>query len=46
MRVSGPAQEYLTQSGRLKRFYGAVTGKVTSPARPGRCSGRIPICFC
>ncbi|MBL8237158.1 MAG: hypothetical protein JNM66_07060 [Bryobacterales bacterium] len=36
MRVSGPAQEYLTQSGRLKRFYGAVTGKVTSPgpARP------------
>jgi len=36
MRVSGPAQDYLTQGGRLKRFYGAVTGKVTSPgpARP------------
>ena len=36
MRVSGPAQDYLTQSGRLKRFYGAMTGKVTSPgpARP------------
>jgi len=36
MRVSGPAQDYLTQAGRLKRFYGAVTGKVTSPgpARP------------
>jgi len=36
MRVSGPTQDYLTQAGRLKRFYGAVTGRVTSPgpARP------------
>jgi len=36
MRVSGPAQDYLTQADRLRRFYGAVKGKVTSPgpARP------------
>jgi hypothetical protein len=36
MRISGPVQEYLTQPDRLKRFYGAVRGKVTSPgpARP------------
>ncbi|MFN0107020.1 MAG: hypothetical protein ACKV2U_33610 [Bryobacteraceae bacterium] len=36
MRVSGPAQDYLTQVDRLRRFYGAVRGKVTSPgpARP------------
>ncbi|HEU0123612.1 MAG TPA: hypothetical protein VFQ91_23980 [Bryobacteraceae bacterium] len=36
MRVSGPAQDYLTQADRLRRFYGAVKGRVTSPgpARP------------
>lgn len=36
MRVSGPAQDYLTQPDRMKRFYGAVKGRVTSPgpARP------------
>ncbi|MBI2690189.1 MAG: hypothetical protein HYX27_28110 [Acidobacteria bacterium] len=36
MRVGGIAQDYLTQTDRLKRFYGAVRGKVTSPgpARP------------
>lgn len=36
MRVSGPGQDYLTQPDRLRRFYGAVKGKVTSPgpARP------------
>ncbi len=35
-RISGPAQEYLTQPERMKRFYGALRGKVTSPgpARP------------
>lgn len=36
MRISGSSQEYLTQPDRLKRFYGAVKGRVTSPgpARP------------
>lgn len=36
MRVSGPAQAYLTDADRLRRFYGAVKGRVTSPgpARP------------
>ena len=36
LRVQGPALEYLTEPDRLKRFYAAVRGKVTSPgpARP------------
>jgi hypothetical protein len=36
MRVSGPAQDYLTSSDRMRRFFGAVKGRVTSPgpARP------------
>jgi hypothetical protein len=36
MRVSGPAQDYLTSADRMRRFYGAVKGRVTSPgpARP------------
>ncbi len=35
-RISGPVQEYLTEPDRMKRFYGALRGKVTSPgpARP------------
>jgi len=35
-RVSGPVQDYLTEPERLKRFYSAIRGKVTSPgpARP------------
>ncbi len=35
-RMNGPATEYLTEPERLKRFYGALRGKVTSPgpARP------------
>ncbi|HEX8984188.1 MAG TPA: hypothetical protein VF767_02100, partial [Bryobacteraceae bacterium] len=35
-RVSGPVQEYLTEPQRLKRFYLAIRGRVTSPgpARP------------
>jgi hypothetical protein len=35
-RISGPVLEYLTQPDRMKRFYGALRGKVTSPgpARP------------
>lgn len=35
-RISGPVQDYLIQTDRLKRFYGAVRGRVTSPgpARP------------
>jgi hypothetical protein len=35
-RISGPIRDYLTEPARLKRFYGAVRGKVTSPgpARP------------
>ncbi len=35
-RVNGPVQEYLTEPQRLKRFYLAVRGRVTSPgpARP------------
>ncbi|MGI8745022.1 MAG: hypothetical protein ACR2NN_21115 [Bryobacteraceae bacterium] len=34
--VNGPVQNYLTEPERLKRFYGAIRGKVTSPgpARP------------
>lgn len=35
-RIGGPVQEYLTDPARLKRFYGAMRGRVTSPgpARP------------
>ncbi len=35
-RISGPVQDYLTEPQRLKRFYLAVRGRVTSPgpARP------------
>jgi hypothetical protein len=35
-RIRGPVQEYLTDPARVKRFYGAVRGRVTSPgpARP------------
>lgn len=35
-RIDGPVQTYLTEPERLKRFYGAIRGKVTSPgpARP------------
>lgn len=35
-RISGPTLDYLTEPGRLKRFYAALRGRVTSPgpARP------------
>jgi hypothetical protein len=35
-RLNGPVQDYLTEPGRLRRFYLAVRGRVTSPgpARP------------
>lgn len=35
-RIEGPVKEYLTDPERLKRFYAAIRGKVTSPgpARP------------
>ena len=35
-RIDGPAGAYLTQSDRMKRFYDALRGKITSPgpARP------------
>ncbi|MDQ6676834.1 MAG: hypothetical protein M3Z09_06010, partial [Acidobacteriota bacterium] len=35
-RIHGPVQDYLTEPARMKRFYNAVRGKVTSPgpARP------------
>ncbi|MGA2324655.1 MAG: hypothetical protein ABSH05_00065 [Bryobacteraceae bacterium] len=35
-RIGGPAQEYLTEPQRMKRFYLAIRGRVTSPgpARP------------
>jgi hypothetical protein len=35
-RIEGPTLEYLTDPGRLKRFYAALRGRVTSPgpARP------------
>ncbi|MBZ5627144.1 MAG: hypothetical protein LAQ69_51995, partial [Acidobacteriia bacterium] len=35
-RIHGPVQEYLTEPGRMKRFYSAVRGRITSPgpARP------------
>src|SRR6185312_16296867 len=35
-RIHGPVQEYLTEPVRMKRFYAAVRGKVTTPgpARP------------
>jgi hypothetical protein len=35
-RIHGPVQDYLTDPGRLRRFYAAVRGQVTSPgpARP------------
>lgn len=36
LRIHGPTLDYLTDPSRLKRFYGALRGKVTSPgpARP------------
>jgi hypothetical protein len=35
-RIHGPAQDYLTDPARMKRFYAAIRGRVTSPgpARP------------
>ena len=35
-RIHGPVQDYLTEPARLKRFYAAVRGKITTPgpARP------------
>jgi hypothetical protein len=35
-RISGPVRDYLSEPARMKRFYNAVRGKVTSPgpARP------------
>ncbi|MGE5568533.1 MAG: tetratricopeptide repeat protein [Rhodospirillales bacterium] len=35
-RISGPVQDYLTEPDRMKRFYAAIRGRVTSPgpARP------------
>jgi hypothetical protein len=35
-RIDGPLKDYLTEPARLKRFYAAIRGKVTSPgpARP------------
>ncbi len=35
-RISGPSLDYLTEPNRMKRFYGALRGRVTSPgpARP------------
>jgi len=35
-RIHGPVQEYLTEPARMKRFYAAVRGRITSPgpARP------------
>jgi len=35
-RIHGPVQEYLTQPERMKRFYTAIRGRITSPgpARP------------
>ena len=35
-RINGPARDYLTEPARMKRFYNAVRGKVTTPgpARP------------
>lgn len=35
-RISGKAQEYLTDPGRMKRYYTAIRGRITSPgpARP------------
>lgn len=35
-RMNGPAKEYLTEPARMKRFYSAMKGRVTSPgpARP------------
>lgn len=36
LRISGPVQAYLTEPARLKRYYTAIRGRVTSPgpARP------------
>jgi hypothetical protein len=36
LRIRGPVRDYLTEPARIKRFYAAVRGKVTSPgpARP------------
>ncbi|MCU1326043.1 MAG: hypothetical protein JWN34_1413 [Bryobacterales bacterium] len=35
-RINGPTQDYLTEANRMKRFYAAVRGKITTPgpARP------------
>jgi hypothetical protein len=35
-RINGPVQDYLTDAGRMKRYYGAIRGRITTPgpARP------------
>jgi hypothetical protein len=35
-RIHGPSQDYLTDPARMKRFYGAIRGRITTPgpARP------------
>ena len=45
-RISGPVQDYLTEPERLRRFYGAIRGKVTSPDRRVPCSAPIPTWCC
>ena len=40
-RIHGPVQDYLTDPARMKRFYTAVRGRITSPARRARCSAPI-----
>ena len=42
-RIHGPVQDYLTDVSRMKRFYAAVRGKVTTPGLRVRSSIRMPI---
>ncbi len=42
-RIHGPVQEYLTDPARMKRFYSAIRGKVTSPVRRARYSAPMRI---
>ena len=42
-RIHGPAQDYLTDPPRMKRFYAAIRGKITTPGRRAPFSAPTPI---
>ena len=41
-RIHGPVRDYLVEPARMKRFYAAIRGKVTSPVRRVPSSAPTP----